>query len=216
MEIKNNPYEQIQPGLAETPLAAMPKKYFGLVPVVVACTVLVMAFSLYFGLKKTNTVQLANSNKKANHSNHAATPAAKQAQTANTSTTPPAVPSTSSSPQPAVSAPPPSTPPSITLTNQDNGRTITPAVGTILNIQLSQLPNGAGYHWLRLAESTSTKQLASVGIPNTRGSDGSTADTNKIAASGNFVLGYADNPNCYPGCNQEQPLELWQVHIDVP
>jgi|GEM_PF-2819004 len=125
-------------------------------------------------------------------------------------------------PAPAASSVPPSAPlpPTLTLTNQDNGRTVTISVGTIVTTQLAQQAGVTGYHWNGLALSYRTWQLASVkrfgsNFSLVHGADGSIRESSQIAAAGDFTLGYSDIPNCQPGCNQ-QPLQLWEVHIHVP
>jgi hypothetical protein len=128
-------------------------------------------------------------------------------------------PAPQSAPPPAV-APSPAQPPVVTLSNQDNGRSITISVGTIITTQLAQQAGVAGYHWNGQARSYSTKQLYGVkqfgsSYALVHGADGSIRESHQIGAAGDLVLGYSDIANCSPGCNS-QPIQMWQVNIHVP
>lgn len=120
-------------------------------------------------------------------------------------------------------APSPAPPPDLSLTNQDNGRTITMPVGTTFTVSLAQLPAVSGYHWGLLALSYATKQLGGVVKPGggyyplVMNPDGSIVDRHVIRASGDFTIEYNDHANCSPGCAaQNPPVATWTLHINVP
>jgi hypothetical protein len=185
-----------------------------LIPLTTVFLIAIVACVFILGkIKNSPTVKLNSVAAKSSRS-----PSSAQPQTSTTTSPQPS--DTSSSPSSSTSSsssaiqPNPSPPTMLNLSNQDNSTTINTTVGTILNIQLAQLPNVTGYQWVNLAISTSTQQLGSDGIPTTQGSDGSISESNKIVAPGNFTIGLADNPDCSPGCNQ-QSLTLWEVNVNV-
>jgi len=171
-----------------------------------------VAFAMYYFQHHGIAILQTAKHSSTTPSSHAAPPSPQ--------TSPPPAPAPAPAPAASSVPPPAPLPPTLTLTNQDNGRTVTISVGTIVTTQLAQQAGVTGYHWNGLALSYRTWQLASVkrfgsNFSLVHGADGSIRESSQIAAAGDFTLGYSDIPNCQPGCNQ-QPLQLWEVHIHVP
>jgi hypothetical protein len=131
-----------------------------------------------------------------------------------TSTTPsPASPVTSVPASPSSTpAPTPAPPPIITLTNQDNGRTVTVAVGTTVNIAIAQDAGVTGYHWSESATTYDAKIFSATSTP-THGDDGSIGDSFTFVKAGTATLLLVDNPDCYPSCTTEHPSDQWSASI---
>lgn len=152
-------------------------------------------------------------------------PTSTQKQSTPTDSTPAAPPASTPAPAPAAPtsshlAPSGATPSSpltgtgktISLTNQDNGRSVTVPAGATLSVYLT---GAAGYHWSIQARSSNPRLFSPSG-PVVHGTDGSITEKRIATLLGTVTIGYTDYPDCYPtSCTQEQPRDQWSAVITV-
>jgi hypothetical protein len=185
-----------------------PLKYLSLISLAIIIVLIVVGSAVVLATRSKSTHSLASKSPSSPHT--------KQAPSTSTSTPQATAPVISPTPPPTPSATSPSTAQpapanqTITLTNQDNGRTLDIPVGTVLNINLAGV--AAGYRWSPLALAFSPP-LFSIDS-SSHGSDGSSTDTWTAKKTGHVNLAFADIPDCLPECNQS-PIGQWSVIVTV-